>query len=966
MAHLSTRQSRCGRHRAESGGGSARYIGRVGALAVALGLGLGVAGGPGLAVACAEDTTGAADSSPSGRADADADDPADPQPSPAGDPTGEVGDDESDADEQADDLTQDGGADKDDGDDEAEEPEEVIAPKSAQDRLTGSRDPTPKSAPPQNLSLSEPATSDLVASIDESVFSESGEIGQATVVQPVVSAERMGTAPEAPGVSVTELATPPANAPKPADAAPSAPVNVLTAAVGLLLSPLVAPGPSGPSESPLSWAALAAARREVARGVEAESVPTYPAESVSVAALVADTMVSSAAAPAFSSAAPLPNLLEVIGSVVNGIVSGIGNIISSVIGGFITGIQNIVNIVAGLFNTPPVARADAYSLPAGTALTTTAVAGVLSNDTDVNDNALTAQLVTGPSYGVLDFKSDGSFTYTPATGFAGADSFTYRASDGFATSGAVTVNLNVLVTENNPPVADNDSYDAVEATELTVAAGSGVLANDSDADGSTLTAQLVTGPSHGALTLNPDGSFLYAPAANFSGTDFFTYRASDGTAMSPPATVAIAVALVDGEPPVVEVGEVDQLSGVVAGQVSVPSRTGNPVTYALAAPVDPSLGSVIVNATTGAWTFTPNPQARLDANGAASLVAARMFAAAVGDDTATFVIDATDGVNTVAVPVEVPIDPAEAAITETIDLGTPGRTLLLNGDRLYVSVAGKVLVVDTTTNTLVDEIQTGGVPTAMVVVGDRLYITDSPNSGDAGSVWVVDTTTNTVLDLDPLTAAVDTIAVGKAPNAVAVSGTRLYVANANDFTATVIDTTSNTVVDTIPIGFVPFGLAVGEDRLYAVNLVHGTVTVIDTGTNTMVDVDPSTPDVDDAILIREGGYLPALALNGDFLYVTDLGANNVVVVDTTTYTVVNRIDVGSAPAAVAVSGNRVYVANAGSGTVSVIDTTTNTIVETVPVGSNPNAIVASGNHAYVVNATSNSVSVISTRAQPTV
>ena len=57
----------------------------------------------------------------------------------------------------------------------------------------------------------------------------------------------------------------------------------------------------------------------------------------------------------------------------------------------------------------------------------------------------------------------------------------------------------------------------------------GVLGNDSDPDGDPLTAVLVTGPSHGSLTLNANGSFSYTPAADFAGSDSFTYRASDGT-----------------------------------------------------------------------------------------------------------------------------------------------------------------------------------------------------------------------------------------------------------------------------------------------------------------------------------------------------------------------------------------------------------------------------------------------------
>lgn len=89
-------------------------------------------------------------------------------------------------------------------------------------------------------------------------------------------------------------------------------------------------------------------------------------------------------------------------------------------------------------------------------------------------------------------------------------------------------------------MATNDSYSTNEDTALTVPAP-GVLGNDTDADSNPLTAVLVSGPAHGTLTLNPDGSFTYTPSANFSGADSFTYKANDGQADSNVATVSLTV-----------------------------------------------------------------------------------------------------------------------------------------------------------------------------------------------------------------------------------------------------------------------------------------------------------------------------------------------------------------------------------------------------------------------------------------
>ena len=79
-----------------------------------------------------------------------------------------------------------------------------------------------------------------------------------------------------------------------------------------------------------------------------------------------------------------------------------------------------------------------------------------------------------------------------------------------------TVSLTVTPV-NDAPVAVADSYSTAEDTALTVAACLAVLGNDTDVDGDPLTAIQVSGPAHGTLTLNADGSFVYTPAADYNG-----------------------------------------------------------------------------------------------------------------------------------------------------------------------------------------------------------------------------------------------------------------------------------------------------------------------------------------------------------------------------------------------------------------------------------------------------------------
>src|SRR5204862_88028 len=109
------------------------------------------------------------------------------------------------------------------------------------------------------------------------------------------------------------------------------------------------------------------------------------------------------------------------------------------------------------------------------------------------------------------------------------------------------VTITVTPVNDAPVAANDDSYTTPEDTQLTVSAP-GVLANDSDVDSDPLSTILVTGPSHGTLTLNSDGSLVYLPALNFNGIDSFTYKASDGQAQSAVATVTITVTPVNDAP----------------------------------------------------------------------------------------------------------------------------------------------------------------------------------------------------------------------------------------------------------------------------------------------------------------------------------------------------------------------------------------------------------------------------------
>ena len=263
-----------------------------------------------------------------------------------------------------------------------------------------------------------------------------------------------------------------------------------------------------------------------------------------------------------------------------------------------------VSITVNSVNDAAIAVGDGYTIDQDMTLNI-AAAGVLSNDSDVDGDPMTAVLGTGPANGSLTLNGDGSFTYTPDAGFFGSDSFTYRANDGSVDSNLATVSITVNRI-NNLPVAANDAYNVNEDNTLNVAAA-GILINDSDADGDSLTAVLVSGPTDGSLTLSADGSFTYSPDDDFNGSDDFTYKADDGIGDSNVATVTITVNSVNDAPVAVN----DNYNVAEDGSLNVPASgvlvndsdvDGDSLAVSLVS--GPVNGGLTLNSN-GSFTYTP-------------------------------------------------------------------------------------------------------------------------------------------------------------------------------------------------------------------------------------------------------------------------------------------------------------------------------------------------------------------------
>ena len=122
--------------------------------------------------------------------------------------------------------------------------------------------------------------------------------------------------------------------------------------------------------------------------------------------------------------------------------------------------ETLVHLNVLPVNDTPISVDDSYYLPPGSSFAIGAASGILANDIDVDEDALTAELVAGPNHGSFELSADGSFVYQPHAEFSGKDSFQYRVTDGIEFGEITTVSLNVTATPIviNEFMASNTGY----------------------------------------------------------------------------------------------------------------------------------------------------------------------------------------------------------------------------------------------------------------------------------------------------------------------------------------------------------------------------------------------------------------------------------------------------------------------------------------------------------------------------
>ncbi|MCV7173113.1 hypothetical protein H7I41_24630 [Mycobacterium manitobense] len=577
---------------------------------------------------------------------------------------------------------------------------------------------------------------------------------------------------------------------------------------------------------------------------------------------------------------------------------------------------------------------------------------------------------------------------------------------------------------DSPTITSSTQGQSIDPTSgLPVVTGS-VDVNDDDSDEFTYTDS--DGAQGGTVVVDDEGNWTYTPPTTWNAngtepfTDSFTVTVSDAddgrhlhglAALFRPdgghtaTTQTITVTVQPGAGTVDPDTVVDPVTGKATTPVGPLSEENdelvrNNLDDYIGRRIDTAYGTATItgyDTVTRKFTVEYVPDANIRVGGYTaeppapqtfrSLTAFRgmrstntLAAAALAPTTDTVTITVGEGTDAQTFTITVPITQARLRTeNDAITVGTAPLSPVLYGDRLFVlsNRDSTITVIDTTTNTVIDTdpiaagtnpIVTGNA-VSMVASGGRLYVSESGGTLRVFEIDADDPSENyTQVDVDPSTAAIDTIQTGKQTNflpqslAVNDTGTRLYMLN-NDRTVSVVNIDPadadgyGKVLQSRQIALAgvntPSGLVVAGDKLYVTDVGAGNVRVFDVRQGTAGYGQP----VGAPIQVGAAPYgifkTPAGATHSD-LYVVNATTNSVSIIDTATDTVVATVPVGALPTGVAFSpdGSLAYVA--GADNLSIIDTSSRQFVLTTATDGSPDGqpfdyVVATEDHIYLTD-----------------
>ncbi|BCD99391.1 hypothetical protein MARGE09_P3593 [Marinagarivorans cellulosilyticus] len=520
-----------------------------------------------------------------------------------------------------------------------------------------------------------------------------------------------------------------------------------------------------------------------------------------------------------------------------------------------------VSITITAANDAPVATADSTTTDEDTSV----LVDVLANDSDIDSalNAASVAIVSAPSQGNTSINTTtGAITYTPTANSNGSDSFTYTVNDAEgATSNTATVSIAINAV-NDAPVAANDSASTNEDNAVQVA----VLANDSDIDNAINAASvtIASNPSNGTTSVNTGtGAITYTPAANFNGTDTFTYTVQDAAAgMSNAATVTITVNAQNDAPnataDTASTPEDNAISIDVAANDSDIDNGDSIDTSTLMVVTNASNGSAVV--TGGEIVYTPN----LNFN---------------GTDTFTYTIDDQNGAssNVASVIVNVTgVNDLPTAANDSATLEEDGSTVIdvaANDSDIDGTIAANTVTIVTPAShgaTTIDAI-TGAITytaEANYFGSDSLTYIVQDDAGGSSNTATVDITVTSVNDV-PVVADDTAVLVEDSAHTINVLG------NDSDIDGTLV-ASSVTVVTAPANGSASVNTATGSivytpgANFNGSDSLTYTVQDNDGGTSATATVTITVNAVNDAPLANND----AATTDEDVAIVIDLAAND--------------------------------------------------------------------------------------------
>jgi hypothetical protein len=339
-----------------------------------------------------------------------------------------------------------------------------------------------------------------------------------------------------------------------------------------------------------------------------------------------------------------------------------------------------------IVNDNPVAIVDTLTLDENESKTI----DVTSNDTDVNSDILSVKSIGEAANGSV-FLLNGDIAYTPNYNYSGLDSFTYVVTDGKGGNATGTVNI-IVNTVNEDVTAVADSFTVEAGTLATVL---DLTANDTDADGDTITVESVGSATRGIVSLDL-GVVSYKPDEGFSGTDSFTYTINDGDSATSTTSTATATVIVEA------------LNSAPVAAVDATLVDANAMTEDTTIQID-VLANDTDDSDTGSLTIHSVSEA---AHGSVKLMMGYIFYtpdanytgddsytagdASTYDDTFTYVVMDSEGAKTTGV-VSLMIDPANDAPVTVTDI----VTLEENSAALTIDVLGNDSDVESDTMTII-------------------------------------------------------------------------------------------------------------------------------------------------------------------------------------------------------------------------------------------------------------------------